>query len=297
MSFFLRQAYDARRWGLVAGSMSSDGTENGGGAPFEEDAPGAADSDTDKLFLDIDGFEGPIDILLALARDQKVDLTKISILQLADQYLSFVAKARALRLELAADYLVMAAWLAYLKSRLLLPGSGDGEEEVTAAELAARLAFQLQRLEAMRNAGRNLLERPQLGRDFFARGNPEPIETLRRPVFEATLHDLLVAYGSFRSRDVINALRIDPSDLYSTERALGRLKRMIGETPDWATLASFLPEGLHNRLIRRSALASTFSAALELAKAGELVLRQSGPLSPLYVRRNLPDGAGEGSLP
>jgi segregation and condensation protein A len=252
---------------------------------FEEDIrPQPDGGEGGSLLLDLDGFEGPIDVLLALARDQKVDLTKISILQLADQYLTFVEQARELRLELAADYLVMAAWLAYLKSRLLLPSTEADGEQLSAAEMAERLAFQLQRLEAMRNLGRKLLERPRLGRDFFARGAPEPLDIVNTPVYELSLYDLLKAYGEFKSRDVITALRIDPSELYSMETALERLRGLVGDLPDWTVLSSFLPKGLRGGLVARSALAATFAASLELAKSGKLKLQQSACFAPLYIR-------------
>lgn len=252
---------------------------------FEEDArppqDGAADG---ALLLDLDGYEGPIDVLLALARDQKVDLTKISILQLADQYLTFIEQARELRLELAADYLVMAAWLAYLKSRLLLPSTEADGEQLSAAEMAERLAFQLQRLEAMRNLGRQLLDRPRLNRDFFGRGAPEPVDVVTTPVYELSLYELLKAYGDFKSRDNITALRIDPSELYSMESALDRLRSLVGNVPDWTALSAFLPKGLRGGLVTRSAMASTFAAMLELTKAGKLMLQQSACFAPLYIR-------------
>jgi len=264
--------------------MASNDSYLNSDSDFEEDA--ARDGMVaERLLLDLDGYEGPIDLLLDLARNQKVDLTKISILELADQYLTFISQARELRLELAADYLVMAAWLAYLKSRLLLPVSREDGEDASAEEMAARLAFQLQHLEAMRKAGRSLLSRPQLNRDFFPRGAPEPVETSRTPVFEVTLYELLRAYSSFKTRDHITALRIDPSSLYSTEQALERLRGMIGATPDWTQLSSFLPKELANPLVMRSALASTFSATLELVKTGEVSLRQSAAFAPLYLRR------------
>lgn len=266
--------------------MTSDTPDPAAPPAFEEDVHAAA-TESERLLLELDGYEGPIDVLLTLARDQKVDLTKISILQLADQYLDFIVRARQLRLELAADYLVMAAWLAYLKSRLLLPAP-EGEDELSPAEMANRLAFQLQRLEAMRKLGATLMERPRLGRDFFPRGAPEPAEVLRRSAYSATLYDLLKAYGEFRSRDVIKSLRIDPAELYSPEQALERLRRMMGATPDWLTLSSFLPSGLKSPLLARSALAATFAATLELVKGGEIALRQTAPFAPLYVRRKLP---------
>ena len=252
---------------------------------FEEDArPQHDGGEGGSLLLDLDGFEGPIDVLLALARDQKVDLTKISILQLANQYLTFIEQARELRLELAADYLVMAAWLAYLKSRLLLPSTEADGEQLSAAEMAERLAFQLQRLEAMRNLGRALLERPRLNRDFFGRGAPEPLDVVNTPVYELSLYELLKAYGDFKSRDNITALRIDPSELYSMETAIERLRGLVGDVPDWTVLSAFLPKGLRGGLVTRSALAATFAASLELAKAGKLMLQQSACFAPLYIR-------------
>ncbi|MGD8809518.1 MAG: ScpA family protein, partial [Gammaproteobacteria bacterium] len=224
-----------------------------------------------------------------LARDQKVDLKKISILQLADQYLTFIEQARELRLELAADYLVMAAWLAYLKSRLLLPQTESDGEELSAAEMAARLAFQLQRLEAMRKLGRQLLERPQLDRDFFRRGAPEPTDVVNTSVYEVTLFELLKAYGDFKNRETITTFRIDPTELHTTESALERLRSLVGEIPDWTVLSTFLPHGLQGGLVTRSALASTFAASLELAKSGKLMLQQSECFAPLYIRTAHPD--------
>jgi segregation and condensation protein A len=244
-----------------------------------------AANDDQELRLDLDGYEGPIDILLALAREQKVDLKKISILQLADQYLDFIARARRLRLEIAADYLVMAAWLAYLKSRLLLPEpSADGEP--TGAELAAALAFQLQRLEAMQKAGRDLINLPQSGRDFFQRGAPEPIKLVNIPVFETKLYDLLKAYGSHPGRAREGMLQIQPLNLFSMDDALKRIGDMLGQTLDWTTLQHFLPTGLRRPIQRRAALAATFAASLELARSGVLNLRQDAQFGPIYVRRS-----------
>lgn len=251
--------------------------------PFEEDRPSYAEVHPDRLLLDIDGFEGPIDVLLALARDQKVDLTRISILALADQYLSFISHARQLRLELAADYLVMAAWLAYLKSRLLLPAP-PGDEEPSGAEMAAMLAFQLQRLEAMKDAGVRLMERARLGRDFFKRGEPEAISTVTRPYFEVTLYEVLRAYARQYSRKEGSTLHIAPTELYSIEDAIARLRDVIGNIPDWTMLSRFLPPGLKDALLFRSAVASTFVATLELARSGRIELRQGDPFSPVYIR-------------
>jgi segregation and condensation protein A len=235
------------------------------------------------LILDLDGFEGPIDVLLALARDQKVDLARISILELADQYLAFVQRARRLRIELAADYLVMAAWLAYLKSRLLLPEPA-GAEEPSGPALAEALAFQLQRLEAMQQSGKRLMARPQQGIDFFGRGAPEPVSTILRPVYQATLYDLLKAYGRQRARIEASSLQIVPSDLYSMDDALRRLGQMLGTVLDWQSLSAFLPPGLASGVVFRSAIASTFAASLELARAGRLQLRQDRTFGPIFLK-------------
>ncbi|WP_119678293.1 segregation and condensation protein A [Indioceanicola profundi] len=255
------------------------------GDGFQEDVRATGPVGDALLVLDIDGYEGPIDLLLALARDQKVDLTRISILQLAEQYLAFVAEARRLRLELAADYLVMAAWLAYLKSRLLLPE--PEEEQPSGEELAAALAFQLQRLEAMQNAAARLFSRPQLGRDIFGRGAPEDVPVAEKRVVDVTLYDLLKAYGEHKRRQAGQGpLHIRPTELYSIEEAIQRLTGMLGKLPDWTRLSSFLPGGWRSSSLKaRSAIASTFVATLELAKAGEIELRQDGVFQPIYLRR------------
>ncbi|MCG5243618.1 segregation and condensation protein A [Azospirillum doebereinerae] len=247
----------------------------------EDAAPLAAASEP--LMLVLDGFEGPLDMLLALGREQKVDLTRISILQLADQYLAFVTEARKVRLELAADYLVMAAWLAYLKSRLLLPAQED--DEPSGEDMAAALAFQLQRLEAMKEAAAKLFARPLLGQDVFARGAPEDIDIRRKSVYEVTLYDLLRAYGDHRKRQEGGVLHIAPIRLYSMEDAVRRLSDLLGRMPDWTVLSSFLPGEEGGPLLTRSAMAAHFAATLELAKAGRVELRQDGAFAPLYVRR------------
>ncbi len=236
------------------------------------------------FMVDVEGFEGPIDVLLTLARDQKVDLVHISIVTLADQYLEFVAEARQTNLELAADYLVMAAWLAYLKSRLLLPDLSS-EEEPTGAELAAALQFQLQRLQSMQEAGTKLMELPRLKHDFFARGEPEKFTTTANPVFESTLHDLISAYSfNHLRKERGKSLHIEASwDLHSVEDAIVRLRSMVGYAPDWRQLFSFLPDDVSNALTRRSATASTFVAALELAKAGRIKLRQTDTFGPIEM--------------
>lgn len=242
-------------------------------------------SASERLLLVLDGFEGPLDALLSLARDQKVDLTKISILELADQYLAFVAEARRVRLELAADYLVMAAWLAYLKSRFLLPV--PDEEEPSGEDMAAALAFQLQRLEAIKAVAAGLMARPRLGVDVFARGAPEALETIEKPIYQTTLYDLLKAYGAHRSRKDGSILQIEPIRLYAVEDAVRRLSVILGQMPDWADLASFLPDEPTEPLMTRSALAAHFVATLELAKAGEVEVRQDGHFRPIYLRRSM----------
>ena len=244
--------------------------------------------------VDLDGYEGPIDVLLKLAREHKLDLTKISILALADQYLAFIAKVRRTNLELAADYLVMAAWLAYLKSRLLLPDLGE-EDEPTGEEMAAALAFQLQRLEVMQNAGQKLMARSRLGQDFFTRGAPETFRALINPVLEVTLFDLLKAYGDQRRRAEGGTLHIEAFEIHTVEDALRRLKSLIGSTPDWQSLWRFLPEGVLEGLVQRSAIASTFAASLEMAREGKIKLRQSGPFGPIYLKPAGPGTKGKGA--
>lgn len=240
--------------------------------------------------VSVEGFEGPLDLLLTMARDQKVDITQISILELADQYLRFIAEVRKRNLELAADYLVMAAWLAYLKSRLLLPELG-GEEEPTGEEMAAALAFQLQRLEAMQEAGARLMARPHVGRDVFGRGDPEVFATTTRTVYSVTLYDLLKCYGDHKRRAKPETLEIEPFDLYTMEEALQRLRRILGDIPDWQDLQSFLPGELTDSLMARSALASTFAASLEMVREGQLSIRQSGTFAPIFLRA----GRGQGN--
>ena len=250
-----------------------------------DDFTDAAESESTRgsFVVDLDGYEGPIDVLLTLAREHKLDLTKISILALADQYLEFVAKVRRSNLELAADYLVMAAWLAYLKSRLLLPDLGE-EDEPTGEQMAAALAFQLRRLEAMQDAGQKLMARFHLGREFFRRGAPETFRALINPVLEVTLYDLLRAYGNQKRRIEGGTLHIEAFEIFTVEDALHRLQSLLGSSPDWESLWHFLPEGVLEGLVQRSAIASTFTASLELAREGKIKLRQSGPFGPIYLK-------------
>jgi segregation and condensation protein A len=254
---------------------------------FEEDRPvRVADRlEAEALIVDVDGFEGPLDLLLTLGRTQKVDLRRISILQLAQQYLVFVEQARALRLELAADYLVMAAWLAYLKSRLLLPPdpTRDGP---SGEDLAAHLAFQLERLAAIREVAARLMARDRLGQDFFARGLPEDVKRHRRVQFSATLMDLLHAYARIRTRDEFRPFVMDRNAILTMEEALERMRGLIGHAGDWTDILAYLPEGWRaDPARRRSATAATFAASLELAKAGRVELRQSDTFAPIQLRR------------
>ena len=239
--------------------------------------------DDRRLVVDLDGYEGPLDMLLALARQQKVDLARISILQLAEQYVDYIERARDLDLDIAADHLVMAAWLAYLKSRLLLPDP-SGDEEPTGEELAAALSFQLRRLEAMRAAGIKIMALPRLGRDVFARGAPEGLAVVRNPVFEATLYDLLRGYAGYQIRIRAGRLIVEPSLIESMDQALQRLTGRLGKSVDWTRLASFLPPGLANDVIGRSTVAATFAACLELTRQGRLRLRQAKLFAPLFLK-------------
>jgi segregation and condensation protein A len=239
------------------------------------------------LVVDVAGFEGPLDLLLDLARAQKVDITRISILALANQYLAYIEKIRSLRLELAADYLVMAAWLAYLKSRLLLPEIDDGEEP-TGEELAAELAFRLRRLEAMRDAAARLANRDRLGRDIFARGAPEPIEIKRRSEYSATLYDLLSAYAAQRQEKAIAVVTIGARAVWSLQDARTALVRMVGHVAEWTPLEVLLSSYFADLGMRRSVTASAFGASLELVREGKLELRQTEHFTPLYVRDRSP---------
>ena len=239
----------------------------------------------DALIIEVDGFEGPLDLLLALARNQKVDLAKISVLQLADQYLAFMESARKHRLELAADYLVMAAWLAYLKSRLILPQAAAEEGGGTAEEAAAQLRWRLQRLEMMREAGVRLIARERLDRDVFARGEPEPVRLVRTRKQSDTLFDLLTAYSTQRIKRVGHkAYQPTRPPVLLIEEARERLERMLGKLPEWSVLTRFVPLEWRLGDRRRTALASTFSACLELARDGKIEIRQLSPFGDIFVK-------------
>ncbi|OOY07875.1 ScpA family protein [Thioclava sp. F36-7] len=237
------------------------------------------------LIVDVDGFEGPLDLLLTLSRSQKVDLRKISVLQLAEQYLAFVDRAKALRIELAADYLVMAAWLAFLKSRLLLPPDPEAEGP-SAEDLAEHLAFQLERLQAMREAAAQLMARDRLGRDTFARGISEEVERVRKVTYSASLMDLMQAYARIRTRDEFRPYAFDRTNVFTMEEALDRMRGLIGFAGGWSELSTFLPDGwTADPKRRRSATAATFAASLEMAKQGQIELRQSDTFQPISIRK------------
>jgi segregation and condensation protein A len=251
-----------------------------------EDAVGTQQA----LVVSLEGFEGPLDVLLALARTQKVDLAKISVLALADQYLVFVAQALKLRLELAADYLVMAAWLAYLKSKLLLPREVGTEDQPTGDELAARLAFRLKRLEAMRNAAAGLMTRKRLGRDIFARGMPEGVRTIRVRQYTAVIYDLLKAYAEQRRRTTKRVHVIPRRTVWSIKEARQRLEALVGQLTSeaagqWLQLDKYLEQYLANPEVARTAVASSFGAALEMAREGLVEISQAEPFAPIYMRK------------
>jgi segregation and condensation protein A len=267
---------------------------------FEADdsaKPGAAEP---ALIVDVEGFEGPLDLLLNLARQQKVDLARISILALANQYLAFVEAARRLHLELAADYLVMAAWLAYLKSRLLIPVTGEAADGPSAADLATALAFRLRRLEAFRAAANALTGRPQLGRDVFGRGLPEPLTEMERPQWSATLYDLLSAYAVQRRTRALAQVRFPPRAVWSLAEARQALERLIGTSTDWNRLDAFLIAYLVEPSMQATALASSFAVTLEMAREGQIELQQTSAFAPIYVRKR-PTGEaatnGHGAYP
>ena len=251
---------------------------------FEADLAPERASDEPALVVDVEGFEGPLDLLLALARQQKVDLAKISILALADQYLAFIEEARKLRLELAADYLVMAAWLAYLKSRLLLPETNAPEGQ-SAEDMAIALAMRLKRLEAIRDVAERLFGRPQLDRDVFVRGQPEPIAHIKRPQWSATLYDLLTAYAQQRQKTALAHVRVAKRTVWSLAEAREALERLIGQSTDWTRLDQYLISYVVEPSLAPTVFASSFASSLELVREGLMELHQQSPFAPLYVRK------------
>src|SRR6476469_5708917 len=249
---------------------------------FETGRPADLADGEPSLVVDVEGFEGPLDLLLMLARQQKVDLAKISILALADQYLQFIEEARKLRLELAADYLVMAAWLAYLKSRLLLPEPASAEGGPSAEDMALALANRLRRLEAIREAANRLLERPQLGRDVFPRGTPEEIAEVKKPEWTATLYDLLTAYAHQRQRTVMSRVRFKQRNVWSLAEARATLERLIGQSADWSRIDQFLISYVVEPAQATTVFASSFASALELVREGVAEIHQKSSFSPIY---------------
>ena len=292
----------AAMWG---GEGDADATASGEGGDRAPDLWLESDTDDrhrpeEALNVDVDGFAGPLDLLLALARTQKVDLTKISIAALVDQYLTFVQEARAMRLELAADYLVMAAWLAFLKSKLLLPREAKADNEATGEELAARLAFRLMRLDAMREAAAKIMTRRRLGIDVFARGMPEDIVTIRESRPSATVYDLLKAYADQRQKTVIKRVHtVKRREVWSIKDARQRLESLVGRTGDWVQLDFFLEQYMPAPApgaeadVQRTVMAASFGASLEMAREGLVELRQSEPYAPIYMRRLAPGSQGE----
>ncbi len=266
--------------------MAEDEPQGQGEVSDWEEGGALLDADPgDQLVVDVEGFEGPLDLLLALARTQKVDLAKISVLALAQQYLDFISEARRLRLEIAADYLVMAAWLAFLKSKLLLPAEPSEEGEPTGAELAALLAFRLKRLHAMREVSAQLMTRKRLGRDVFGRGDPEPIRITRQSVYDANVYDLLKAYSQQRQRTAVLSMQLKPRTVWSLNEAREELERLLGMNVDWAPLDRLIAEFLVEPELRKTALASSFTATLEMTREGALEIRQARSFAPLFVRR------------
>lgn len=255
---------------------------------FETGLPAEHAEDEPSLVVDVEGYEGPLDLLLALARQQKVDLTKISILALADQYLVFIEAARKLRLELAADYLVMAAWLAYLKSRLLLPEPPEAEGP-SAEDLATALANRLRRLEQIREASNRLMTRPQLRRDIFPRGQPESIAQVKHARWTATLYDLLTAYATQRQSRVLATVHLAKRTVWSLSEARASLERLVGsaESEDWANLDDYLMRYVVDPSQKATVFASSFAAALELVREGTLDLHQKEAFAPLYFRKHV----------
>ena len=254
--------------------------------------PPAQTPEDEILYVDVAGYEGPLDLLLDLARRQKVDLAHISILALAEQYLGFIETVREKRIEIAADYLVMAAWLAYLKSRLMVPQAAN-DDEPSGEMMAALLQFRLKRLEAMREAANQLINRPRLGLQVYARGMPEPITIERRSLWEASLYDLLKAYAANRERGIPQEYQPIERTVWSLKEARDILKRLIGDSMDWVPLDAYLTQYLDSPEQRVTAMASSFASSLELVRQGHVELRQTLAFGPLFVRRRPGDRKDE----
>jgi len=251
-------------------------------APSPEDGPAAGEA----LIVNIDGFEGPLDLLLALARTHKLDLARLSMAALVDQYLAFIAEVQTLKIEIAADYLVMAAWLAFLKSRLLLPREEVAEGETSAEEMAQRLQFRLMRLDAMRNVAAQLMTRHRLGRDVFARGMPEAIRTTRTTQYTAEIIDLLKAYAEQRRRTVKVGHVVKARNVWSIKDARRRLEALVGQSAgSWVQLDMFLEQYLPSPEASKTVMASSFGATLEMAREGLVEIRQEAPFAPIYVKK------------
>ncbi|MDC0147775.1 segregation/condensation protein A [Alphaproteobacteria bacterium] len=271
--------------------MSDTPSDSVGSDDFDEGV-GYQPVSGDGLALNLEGYEGPLDILLSLARTQKVDLKQISILQLAEQYLDFVRDAQDLKLEVAADYLVMASWLAYLKSRLLLPKLQD-DGEVSAEELAARLVYRLQVLEAMRDGAAQLMARDLMGRDFFAHGMPEGIRIKRESKYHASLYEVLAAYSTQRLRNYYEEWTPPKLDVLTIDRARMRLERLLGKLDDWEVMVGVISSDIRDPQKRRTTIASSFSAVLEYVRDGRLEAQQSKNFDEVLIRRARPKAASE----
>jgi segregation and condensation protein A len=282
--------------GVPEDQVEDAGADKGGvidDSIFEDVSVDAFDAPprSQTFVVDIDGYEGPLDLLLALVRDHKLDLAKISILELSQQYLDFIEAARSLRLEIAADYLVMAAWLAFLKSKLLLPDEGN-DDEPSGEELAAQLAFRLKRLEAMREAGSQLFNRNRLGRDFFAHGMPEGIKLVRNSEYDANVYDLLKAYSIQRQRNAIDTIQFAARPVWSIQDARQRLERLLGMTVEWLPIDELVAQFVDSPELGRTVLASSLSASLEMTREGKAELRQSEAFAPLLIRQRSEETAG-----
>ena len=270
--------------------MTSDSADSNPAINEFEDAPAYQPEVCKGMAVNLEGYEGPLDVLLVLARTQKVDLKQISILQLSEQYLAFIRELQNLKLEVAADYLVMAAWLAYLKSRLLLPPPHD-DGEVDPEELAARLVFRLQCLEAMRNSAAKLMARDLLGREVFEHGMPEGIRVTRSSKYQASLYDLLTSYSTQRLRNYYTEWSPPKMDVLTLERARTRIARLLGELEDWGRLDALVIERIRDPQKRRTTMASMFGAALEYVRDGRLEIQQAANFKEILVRRARPKSA------